>query len=268
MTREFLTSQVSKRVIQAGKISLQTLSSEMNTTTQNVQQSVNQLCLKGDEYDVSGSGIHQIGVDVLTTKYMDEKCKMLGDTMKDQDKHRVLIHDVAMDWNLPTQFTLEQIQQRIHVTGIDSDTSPSTYFHGIHLTVDSDGSKQLITYQYENELLDSVKGVLEKVEGPTKMCQIFKSIPLNPAQLLNHVKHLCHEEHLDGSLHIDESSTNVSAASIAAIYTPSFYEKKQEEEILSFFQANGFVTMDHGDQFGLSKKRIVECILQNVSDAI
>ena len=33
MTREFLTSQVSKRVIQAGKISLQTLSSEMNTTT-------------------------------------------------------------------------------------------------------------------------------------------------------------------------------------------------------------------------------------------
>ena len=105
MTRKYLSSQIFERVNESGRISLQGISSDMHITIQDVQQSVRELC------DMEDSSIHNIGVEVITEKYLDEKCQELRNSIE----YRQLIHDVANEWNLPLHFTLEAINKRINM---------------------------------------------------------------------------------------------------------------------------------------------------------
>ena len=247
MTRKYLSSQIFERVNESGRISLQGISSDMHITIQDVQQSVRELC------DMEDSCIHNIGVEVITEKYLDEKCQELRNSIE----YRQLIHDVANEWNLPLHFTLEAINKRINMNG---------FFNGMHLTEDCDGAKQLVTNNHEKNMLSRVEDLLGSVKAPKKMGEVMENIQLDPIQVLNHVKNLCQNKSLKGSLHVDESnSINVSTA-FGAVYTPICYEENQEKGIMSFFDTNGYVTLHHGDQAGMSKKWLDECILRhNVS---
>jgi len=86
-------------------------------------------------------------------------------------------------------------------------------------------------------------------------------IQLEQMKILHHVKELCQNSVLQGSLHVDDSSSS------SAVYTPDCYEREQEKEVIGFFDTNGYVTLRrHGTKVGMSKKRLEECILKhNVS---
>ncbi len=250
MTRQHLTSQIFQLVNDSGRISLQDVCTNTHVIMKDVKRSVTHLC------DLEDSDMHNVGSEIVTEKYLDDKCHELEKNIK----RRLQILDIAKDWNLPLQFTLETIEKRMDLEGI---------FSGIKLTVNCNGTKQLVTAAHEKENLRQVEELLKGVEAPTKMGEVMENIQLDPIQVLQHVKFLCNNKTLKGSLHVDDTNVINLSTAFGAFYTPDSYEKNQEKEALSFFDANGFIAYLQAEQMGISHKMLDQCILgYNVSGTI
>ena len=247
MTRDFLTSQIRNRIDckYGGRASMQLMASEMKVAVRDVNQCVVELCKK------EKSCLRAVGMEVMTDAYLFKKCQDLQQIIKDRES----IHNIANDWNLPLQFTLDAIQSRMNIDGL---------FLGIKLTVDSDGAKQLLTNNYEQIMLRKVEELLLKVKVPTKLCELTNQIRLDSHQVLQHVKHLCSNKILDGSLRADESNASNFSTVFGAVYIPSQYEENQKKDTLDFFDFNRYASPE---KTGMSKKCLDECISKhNVSN--
>ena len=232
-TQEFLNSQVCKILNTKGRISYPDICSGLHVKIEKLQQAIGELC------ELDDNCIHDIGMGALTDRYLDEKCR--GIAFCD----RVSITTLANEWNLSYKFTLEAIQARLQL------------FQESILVVDHNGVKQLITKHYENEMLSKAEILLKNTKTPTKISDLMADIKIDPLKVLCHVRSLCHRKSLLGSLHVDETvSSKASTMTMGAVYIPACYEEDQEQNIINFFDSNGYVTRQYGEKVGISKKRL------------
>jgi len=205
---------------------------------------------------MSDSSIHVVvlgnGGHLLTETYLDDVLSRQVENIQDKK----LIQDIAQDCNLPVQFVMSAITNRIQNGVLNS----------IKIITLWDGMIQIVTQQYEDKMFCILDELLRNAKEPVKMDFLVKEIELEPIEILNHIRAQCNDKHLGGYLQEDSSSCVAITTLLGAVYVPISYKQQQEEDILAFFRATGYVTVERGEQLGLSRKRLTQVILtQHVS---
>ena len=256
MTTNNLQTQIQECLLKRGRMPFRDLADEFHVDMENIKGAAEMLCSEkredGDD-DVSTNHIHIVGMDLVNDRYLDKMFQTLVQEISDVK----CAQEIAHEWNLPLQFTIEVLEKRVTKGG---------FFDGMKLIENGDGTKQMVTHQHEEKMLAALDDLLQNAKVPLKLSDVvLKVASLDPRQILAHIKAQCETKSYAGTLH-QESISSATITNLSAMYVPDAYEQEQESKIIAFFDTNGYVTLQHGDNVGLSKKRLVECILKhNVS---
>lgn len=227
---------------------------EFHVDMENIKDAAEMLCSeKREDGDDNVSANYIVGMDLVNGRYLNKMCQMLVQEMSDVK----CAQDIAHEWNLPLQFTIDVLERRVTEGG---------FFDGMKLIENGDGTKQMVTRLHEGKMLAALDDLLQNAKVPLKLSDVvLKVASLEPRQILAHIKAQCETNIYAGTLH-QESISSAMTTNLSAMYVPDVYEHEQESKIIAFFDTNGYVTLRHGDNVGLSKKRLMECILKhNVS---
>jgi len=256
MTTNYLQNQIEECLLKRGRMPFRDLADEFHVDMQNIKDAAEMLCTreKREDGDDHLSANHIVGMDLLNDRYLDKICHTL---VQEKISDVKCAQAIAHEWNLPLQFTIEVLEKRVTKGG---------FFDGMKFIEIGDGTKQMVTHQHEENMFAALDDLLQNAKVPLKLSDVvLKVVSLEPREILAHIKAQCETKFYAGTLH-GESLSSAMNTNLSAMYVPDAYEQEQERKIIAFFDTNGYVTIRHGDNVGLSKKRLVECILKhNVS---
>jgi hypothetical protein len=243
MTKERLAIEIQKCVNDMGRISYTELTKKFNFSKEDIEMATRIVVEMKNKYP-----IEIVGNDVLNEKYLDDFFRKQVNNIRDKK----LVQDIALECNLPLQFIMSAITKRIQ----------EGFLEGIQCMTLWDGTKQIVTQKYEKHLLHFLEDTLQSAKEPISMANIVSKVPLDPNVILNHIRNQCRKNSLEGYLQEDSSSCAITNP-LSVVYVPRSYKHRQEEEVLSFFNATGYITFEKGEQIGLSKKRLMQVISMN-----
>lgn len=254
MTTNYLQTQIKECLSKRGRMPFRDLADEFHVDMENIKDAAEMLCSEKREDGDDGVPVnHIVGMDLVNDRHLDKMFQTLVQEIPDVK----CAQEIAHEWNLPLQFTIEVLEKRVTKGG---------FFNGMKLIENGDGTKQMVTHQHEEKMLAALDDLLQNAKVPMKLSDVvLKVVSLEPRQILAHIKAKCETKFYAGTLH-EESISSAMTTNLSAMYVPDAYEQDQESKIIAFFDTNGYVTLRHGDNVGLSKKRLVQCILKhNVS---
>mmetsp|Transcript_9172 Transcript_9172/g.17271 ORF Transcript_9172/g.17271 Transcript_9172/m.17271 type:complete len:908 (-) Transcript_9172:1566-4289(-) len=252
LTKEHLAVEIQKCIEEIGRISVADLSVKFHLSTEDIYSSTRMMIGRMKNKDAM---IHIVGNEILNDEYLDVFFQ--GQLNITSIWEKKLVQDIALECNLPLQFVMSAITKRIQ----------EGLLVGVKFMTLWDGTTQIVTLQYEEKMFQELDDLVQNAQEPMTMASILNEVQLEPNAVSNHIRSQCGNNILNGYLQEDSSSCIVTNP-MSAVYVPRSYTVGQEEEVISFFYATGYITFERGEQLGLSKKRLTEVILMNIPQAV
>jgi len=274
MTKSYLEKLLYSKVEKEGHIKLSTICNTINLPLEDIQYAAKNIISSNSNSKPKGDNevvIYMVKKELFTNWYLYKSLEsMIVPKLKKEGS--MLISELASCtyMNLPVDFILEVIENVLKRQHHNNHEQSEKNDHdidvslgwikqlGVKLILSKDGAKILVTNNYEMLKGEEVKKLLLDVREPIKLHDLTLNIDWDSHHILEHIQLLCENQELDGEIHLDSSSSSSAAG---AIYIPNSYKKNQTDFIESYYQINGYVTVEQAAKAGISIKRLEKCIL-------
>ncbi|MGK3736067.1 MAG: hypothetical protein ACI90V_002909 [Bacillariaceae sp.] len=189
---------------------------------------------------IIGGGVHN-DVELVSKRYWEKIHKEVVRKVNDEDV--VLISDLMSRYSL----SREEILKYVVTTNNCAD-------NGIRLM---DDSKKLVSDRFVYRQKQDVIKYFGRLDEPTNIDTICQQQDWELNQVLDWLNEKESCTIIKGDIHMD------TATSQTATFLPTSYRKRQEQDILEFITANGYITMERAQrqyQQGLSVNQITTLV--------
>ena len=235
ITKEKLLENINTCLMEKKRMSIQDL-----VNLYHVDRNILEHCLTGATS--TDETFEIVANEVISKSTLKEICHEISIQRIDMKPIRC----IAQEFHLPLQYLLTLLTQWIS----------SEMLKEMEIVTSQDGTKLLMSQRCKVKLLGQVDEMIQTAKQPVTMEKIqIKVSALDTLSLGNHIESQCDKGVYSGSLSIKDSSYST------AVYTPHEFTEIQEQEVLRFFDVNGFITYDYAKSLlGVGKSRLQEIV--------